>query len=52
MRTSRNTEDQKNRIADVMLKSDCFCTLNPTGWEAKWKAFIATMVRTFGAHYP
>jgi protein gp37 len=41
-----------NLIASVMLKSNCFCTVNPTGWEAKRKAFIGTMARRFGEDYP
>jgi hypothetical protein len=48
-------QDEKllaNRIADVMLKSDCFYALSATGWGAKWKAFIAIIVRTFGEDYP
>jgi hypothetical protein len=48
----QNEEQLANRIAMVMLESNCFKSLDARGFEAKREAFIATMLRRFAGHYP
>jgi hypothetical protein len=48
----QNEEQLANRIATVMLESNCFKSSNAQGFEAKRKAFISTMLRLFGEQYP
>jgi hypothetical protein len=47
----QNEEELANRIALIMLESNCFATLNAQGFEAKRDSFIVTMVRRFGADF-
>jgi len=47
----QNEELLANRIADVMLHSNSFATLNAIGWEAKRDAFITTMIKRVGSDY-
>jgi len=47
----QNEEELANRIALIMLESNCFAQLNAQGFEAKRESFIATMVRRFAADF-